>query len=59
MDYIIIENEEIGQVKAKLLPDKNPNTCKAIWDKLPLNLNLGRWGEELYGTIPVKLDTEN
>ncbi len=59
MDYIIIENEKLGQVKAKLLNAKNPKTCKAIWDKLPFDLQLERWGEELYGSIPVKVDEEN
>lgn len=59
MDYIIIENEKIGQIKAKLLNDKNPETCKAIWDNLPFELNLSRWGEELYGEIPVSIDKEN
>jgi len=59
MDYIIIENEKIGKIKAKLLLEKNPETCKAIWDSLPLELDLTRWGEELYGSIPVKLEVEN
>ncbi len=59
MDYLIIENEKIGEVKAKLLLEKNPETCKAIWDSLPLELDLARWGEELYGPIPVKLEEEN
>ena len=59
MEYIIIENETIGHVKAKLLTEKNPKTCKTIWDALPLELNLTRWGEELYGTIPVKMESEN
>ena len=59
MDYIIIENEKIGQIKAKLLTDKNPETCKKIWEKLPFELNLSRWGEELYGEIPVSIDKEN
>ncbi|NVM45553.1 MAG: DUF3830 family protein [Candidatus Lokiarchaeota archaeon] len=59
MDYIIIENEKIGQIKAKLLTDKNPETCEAIWDKLPFDLNLARWGEELYGEIPVAIGKEN
>ena len=59
MEYIIIENEKIGQVKAKLLPEKNPETCKAIWDALPFKLNLGTWGEELYGEIPVSMEREN
>ena len=59
MDYIIIENEKIGQIKARLLSDKNPETCRAIWEKLPLELNLSRWGEELYGEIPVSVEREN
>ena len=59
MDYIIIENEKIGQIKAKLLTDKNPETCKSIWENLPFKLNLSRWGEELYGEIPVSIDEEN
>ena len=59
MDYIIIENEKIGQIKAKLLTDKNPETCKSIWENLPFKLNLSRWGEELYGEIPVSIDMEN
>jgi len=59
MDFIIIENEKIGQVKAGLLRERNPETCKAIWDNLPFDLNLTRWGEELYGEIPVVLGREN
>lgn len=56
--FIIIENEKIGQIKAKLLPEKNPKTCQAIWSALPFQVNLARWGEELYGQIPVKIDAE-
>ncbi|MHA1192454.1 MAG: cyclophilin-like fold protein [Promethearchaeota archaeon] len=59
MDFIIIENEKIGQIKANLLVDKNPETCKVIWDKLPFDLNLARWGEELYGEIAVVMGREN
>ena len=59
MDYIIIENEKIGQIKAKLLTDKNPETCKSIWENLPFELNLSRWGEELYGEIPISIEKEN
>ena len=59
MDYIIIENEKIGQIKATLLTNKNPETCKTIWENLPFELNLSRWGEELYGEIPVSIDKEN
>jgi len=59
MKYIIIENEKIGEVKAKLLIDKNPKTCQAIWDSLPFEVNLSRWGEELYGDCPVSIPAEN
>jgi hypothetical protein len=59
MEYIIIENEKIGQVKARLLREKNPETCNAVWDKLPFDLNLARWGEELYGEIPIAIAREN
>lgn len=59
MEYILIENDKIGQIKAKLLVDKNPKTCKAIWEKLPFEVKLSRWGEELYGEIPVVLGEEN
>ena len=59
MDYIVIENKKIGQIKAKLLVEKNPNTCKAIWEKLPFDMHLSRWGEELYGEIPVAIGPEN
>lgn len=59
MKEIIIENEKVGQIKAKLLIEKNPITCKEIWDRLPLKLSLSRWGDELYGTIPIKIPKEN
>ena len=59
MEHIIIENDKLGEIKAKLLNDKNPNTCKAIWDNLPFEINLSRWGKELYGSIPVDLNLEN
>ncbi len=59
MEYIIIENEKIGEVKAKLLIDKNPKTCQAIWDALPFDVKLSRWGEELYGDCPISIPAEN
>ncbi|MFW9820038.1 MAG: cyclophilin-like fold protein [Candidatus Thorarchaeota archaeon] len=59
MEYIIIENDKIGKVKARLLLDKNPKTCQAIWDALPFELNLSRWGEELYGDCPISIPAEN
>ena len=44
-----------GSYNIRGLVDKNPKTCKAIWDKLPLELRLTRWGEELYGWIDGRL----
>ncbi|MBN1800349.1 MAG: hypothetical protein JW891_02525 [Candidatus Lokiarchaeota archaeon] len=59
MNSIVIENEEIGQAKATLLVDKNPNTCKAIYEALPLELNSKRWGDCLYSYTPLHLEAEN
>jgi len=59
MKSIIIENEKIGEVRAKLLIDKNPKTCQAIWEALPFDVNLSRWGEELYGDCPISIPDEN
>ena len=59
MSFIIIENDEIGKIKAKLLPDKNPNTCKSLYDKLPLELNARRWGDCLYAYTSLQLAAEN
>ena len=60
MEYIIIENDKIGQIKAKLLKDKNPKTCTAIWDSLPLEIDLKRWGEELYCSgLSIEIEEEN
>ena len=42
-----------------MLIDKNPETCRSIWEKLPFELNLSRWGEELYGEIPISIEKEN
>ncbi len=59
MSSIVIENEELGQVRATLLVDKNPNTCKAIYEALPLELNSKRWGDCLYSYTSLHLEAEN
>ncbi|KKL28961.1 hypothetical protein LCGC14_2369900 [marine sediment metagenome] len=59
MDSIIIENDKIGQIKAKLLTHKNPNTVKAIINALPMDLNLGRWGEALFERKGLRIPAEN
>lgn len=59
MKSIIIENDKIGQIKAKLLNDKNPNTVNAVIGALPKELNLARWGEALYEKIGLSIPAEN
>jgi hypothetical protein len=59
MDYFIIENNKIGKVKIRLYKDKAPKTIERIAKSLPLDVTLSRWGDELYGTIPVEADAEN
>ena len=59
MNSIIIENGEIGQIKANLLPEKNPNTCESFYNALPLELNARRWGDCLYSYTSLQLAAEN
>ena len=59
MKTIIIENEDIGRIKVELLTDKNPKTCKAIYDALPIELDSKRWGDCLYSYTPLHLEAEN
>lgn len=33
-------------------------TADAIWEALPLNGDVNRWGEEIYFAIPVKMELE-
>ncbi|MFQ6095589.1 MAG: cyclophilin-like fold protein [Candidatus Bathyarchaeia archaeon] len=56
---IKIVTEATGEVEAELLEDRNPETAKAIWEKLPIEARANRWGEEIYFSIPVYLGEEN
>lgn len=58
-ETIFIENDKVGKVGITLDVENCPRTCKAIIDALPLDLDLSRWGDELYGTIPVDAPPEN
>jgi hypothetical protein len=37
----------------------NTKTAQAIWDALPITSRGNRWGEEIYFSIPLKLEAEN
>ena len=59
MKTIILTSPELGRIEAELWEDKAPETCKRLWDALPLEVDLSRWGDELYGSIPVEIPPEN
>ncbi len=59
MKTILLEADEIGEMEATLLLDNAPQTCKALWDALPLSLDLSKWGDELYGNVPIAPPAEN
>jgi hypothetical protein len=59
MKTIVLKAKEIGEIKARLATESAPLSCAALWDALPLQVNLSAWGDELYGTIAVDIDAEN
>lgn len=55
-----IEIEVVGKGKAKgKLDDRNPETAGLIFKKLPIEGKANIYFEEVYFTIPVKLEYEN
>lgn len=59
MRKIKLISDETGEIEALLMEEKNPKTVQKIWDALPFTIRLNSWGDELYGTIPVKISPEN
>jgi hypothetical protein len=54
-----ILSKRIEAVEAELLEDRNPLTVRAIWENLPFEARANTWGEEIYFSIPVKIEEEN
>jgi hypothetical protein len=50
---------KFGEIEAELFEDKNPKTMNAIWKNLPFATQANTWGDEIYFSIPVKIDEEN
>jgi hypothetical protein len=59
MRKIKLTAEKLGEIEALILEEKNPKTVQKIWDVLPFTVRLSSWGDELYGSIPVKISPEN
>jgi hypothetical protein len=47
-----------GRITATAVLDDS-RTAQAIWDALPLRCEGNRWGDEIYFSIPVRLDEED
>jgi len=54
-----IITESTGEVEAEIYEDKNPETARAVWEKLPIESKVNTWGDEIYFSIPVYLGEEN
>lgn len=59
MKKIKIVTEVTGAVEAKIIEKKNPKTAQAVWNKLPIEARANTWGDEIYFSIPVKMEEEN
>lgn len=46
-----------GEVSATAVLN-DTTTAQAIWDRLPITARANTWGDEIYFSIPVKLETE-
>jgi hypothetical protein len=60
-EYWILDtgNKKLGKVKIRVNKETSPNTVQAIDSKLPMDVKMTRWGDELYGSIDVDAEAEN
>jgi len=56
---IRIISKAIEIVEAEILENKNPKTASAILASLPIEARANLWGDEIYFSIPVKVEEEN
>ena len=58
---IVVEFPEIdARVNVELDDGRAPKTVQAILEKLPIEVKINRWGDELYtDPMPVKVKEEN
>ena len=55
-----IEIEVVGKGKINaILDERNPDTARMIYEKLPLEGEANLWLDEIYFDIPLKMDYEN
>jgi hypothetical protein len=53
-----ITTKATGDLYAELTKE-NPSTAEAIWSNLPIEAKVSTWGDEIYFSIPVKVEAEN
>ncbi len=55
---IKILTSSVGTLFADLT-DENPLTADAFWEKLPLEGKANLWGDEIYFSTSISVETEN
>jgi hypothetical protein len=55
---IKISTPSTGDVYSEIT-NENPKTAKAIWEALPMEARVNIWGDEIYFSIPISLESEN
>ncbi|MFQ6074815.1 MAG: cyclophilin-like fold protein [Candidatus Bathyarchaeia archaeon] len=56
---IKIHTKSTGYVQAEVSTERNPETAEAILGVLPIRSRVNRWGDEIYFTIPLRVEEEN